>query len=187
VPAYYVLGCFGPEDADRASVGDVVDGEVSWQGGRRLAERPPTPVQVTLDPDYPGVVVPMFDAGILLFTDAMVEAIVGAGVDNLEVFPAVVRDPATGKTHTEYKAVNIVGAVSCADLAKSVYQAPSGTPLVDTDFDSLAIDERRTGGALMFRLAECVTAIVVHERVRAALVHAKIPHLDFYDPKQWIG
>ena len=185
---YYVLGCFGPEDADRAAVGEILNAEdVDWQTGVRFAQPPPSPIQLELNPDFPGVMVPMFDSGILLFSDVMLEALKESGVDNLEIYDAVLIDTTNGQQYTNYKAVNIIGAVAAADLEKSEWNAPSGSPIIDTDFDSLVIDDKKTGGALMFRLAECVTAIVVHQKVRGQLERSGIPYLDFTDPQDWVG
>lgn len=184
---HFVLGCFGPRDRDRAGIGDVVNTAVSWRTGCRFAQPPPVPVLVDLSPEFPGVMVPMFDSGILLFSSRMLEAVAAAGVDNLDCYDAVIRETASGKTWSEYKAVNIVGVVACADLAKSKWTAPSGSPLVDADFDSLAIDDRKTGGALMFRLAECITAIVIHENVKRSLEEHRVDFLDFTPPAEWVG
>ena len=117
----------------------------------------------------------------------MLSSVRAAGVDNLDVYSASLSDPASGVTHTGYKAVNIIGTVAAANLAESDFQAPSGSPLVDTDFDSLVIDEERAKGLLMFRLAECVTAIIIDERVMQRLNQDRIPYLDFVDPRSWIG
>jgi hypothetical protein len=187
VATYYVLGCFGPLDEDRAAIGDVLNTDLPWQTGRRFAEPPPTPVQVALSPIHRGVMVPMFDSGILLMSTPMLDALSAAGVDNLDTYDAVIRDPASGATFTDYKAVNVVGVVACADLGQSVYEAPSGSPIVDVDFDSLVIDERKVRGPLMFRLGECITAIVIHDRVRRQLETSRIPYLDYTDPRDWIG
>ena len=184
---YYVLDCFGPEDEDRAGLGEILNTELPWETGRRFAQPPVSPVLVELNPDFPGAMMPMFDSGILLFSDEMLTALDEAGVDNLDRYDTVVRDPVTGRSFSNYKAVNIIGVVACADLGESVYQAPSGSPLIDTDFDSLVIDETRAKELLMFRLAECVTAIIVHDRVRRHLEASGIPHLDFYEPQDWIG
>lgn len=186
-PAYYVLECYGPEDQDRAALGGVRNFEVNWRLARRLEVKPPRPIVVELNPDFPGVMLPMFDKGILLFSNAMVTSIRNAGVDNIEVFDALVLDPATGQQYEDYKAVNIVGAITAADLPNSEYAAPSGTALVDTDFDRLAIDEAKAGGHVMFRLAEAVTAIVIHKRVKAQLEQDGIPYLNFVPPVDWIG
>jgi hypothetical protein len=182
-----MLGCFGPEDEDRAGIGEILSTDLNWQTGTRFEEPPSEPVLVMLNPDFPGVMVPMFDSGILLIENRMLNAVHDAGVDNLETYSAVITDPATGRTFDSYFAVNIVGAVAVADLAASEYEAPSGSPLIDADFDSLVIDEGRAGGLLMFRLAESVNGIVIHERVRIALERQNIPHLDFTEPAEWIG
>jgi hypothetical protein len=184
---FYVLGCFGPRDRDRAGIGEVLNTDVSWRTGHRFGAPPPVPVQVELNPEFPGEMMPMFDSGILLFSNRMLEALAAAGVDNLDSYDAVIRDPASGKSWTDYKAVNIVGVVACADLSKSKWSAPGGTPLVDADFDALVIDEKKAGDALMFRLAECVTAIVIHEKVRRSLEEHRIDFLDFTEPAQWVG
>jgi hypothetical protein len=183
---FYVLGCFGPRDRDRAGIADVVNTQLAWESGRRFAQPPPTPVQVELDRRQ-GAMVPMFDAGILLFSDAMLAAVTAAGVDNLDVYDAIVRDPVTGAIHTDYKAINVIGVVAAADLARSKYRAPSGSPIVDTEFDSLVIDEKKIRGPLVFRLAECITAVIVHESVKRELLRAGIPYLDFYAPEDFIS
>lgn len=87
---------------------------------------------------------------------------------------------------TTTKAVNIVGLVAAADLERSVYTA-NGTPLIHVDFDSLVIDEARARELPLFRLAECVSAKIIHERICDAFRAAKIPHLDFVPPEDWMG
>ena len=59
--------------------------------------------------------------------------------------------------------------------------------MIDTDFDGFTIDETKIGDLLMFRMAECITAILVHEKVRRGLERHAIPYLDFYEPADWIG
>ncbi len=184
---YYVLECYGPDDEDRASIGEIVDEpEVSWNLGQLIVEPIPTPIEVRLDPDEPGMLMPMFERNVLLMRDDMIAALKQAGVDNLQLFEAVLVDPASGKRHANYKAVNILGVVACADLAKSKYTAYRDPPRVDTDFDRLVIDESRAGDLPLFRLAECVSAKLVHRRVREQLERS-IPHLDFVEPLDWMG
>ncbi len=184
---YYVLACYGPADQDRAAIGQVRNTKLNWQMGQRFASPPPSPVQVDLNPDFPGIMLPMFDKGVLLFAQPMLESIEAAGVDNLETFSAILHDPQSGNRFDNYKAINIVGTVAAANLGESQFTAPSGTPIVDVDFDSLAIDEAKAGSLLMFRLAECVTAIIIHDRVKQQLERDGIPHLNFVDPKDFVG
>ena len=77
--------------------------------------------------------------------------------------------------------------VAAADLDQSVYSTPSGKPIIDTDFDSVVLDGSRTHGSLLFRMAECVSAIVIHESVKQSIESAGIPHLNFVEPENWFG
>ncbi len=64
----------------------------------------------------------------------------------------------------------------------------SETPtLLDTDFDSLVIDEEKTMGFRLFRLAENCSAIVVSEEVKVAIEERGIPGIVFYGPGEWSG
>ncbi|HET9985775.1 MAG TPA: hypothetical protein VFQ38_19410 [Longimicrobiales bacterium] len=184
---YYMLSCFGPMDRDRATIGEVPEIEgVSWMTGQRIAVPLRTPIEVDLDTSEGDALVPMFNSGILLLREDMVAALREAGVDNLDVYDAIIHDRDTGVDHRNYKAVNIVGAVACADLGASQHVA-HGEPVIDVDFDGLVIDESKTGGALMFRLAESINGIIVHESVKDHLERAGIPYLDFIEPSEWVG
>ncbi|MBK6694609.1 MAG: hypothetical protein IPG50_20725 [Myxococcales bacterium] len=109
------------------------------------------------------------------------------GVDNIQYLDAVLKNPDTGAEYRDYKAYNIVGLVACADLVASRYLGGgSGSP-GDLGFESLVIDESKTGGALLFRLAENASAIVVHEKVKDALEASGIPGFVFYGAGEWSG
>lgn len=184
---YFMLNCFGPRDADMLDLLRMPQlPNVSWNSGQPIAANVPTPIRLELDPEQPGVMVPMFYKGILVFSDAMLAALDEAGVDNLDAYDAIIVDPSDGREYTGYKVVNIVGLISCADLSRSNHTA-HGIPLIDVDFDSLTIDASKAHGALMFRLAENVAGIVVHQRVRRYLEQHGIEHLDFCHPNEWVG
>jgi hypothetical protein len=180
-----MLECYGPPDQERASIdrAPAIPG-VQWVLGQRFSVPIPTPLEITLDP---GLMMPMFYKGILLWSDALIAAVREEAVDNFDTYDAVLLDPSTGKRYTDYKAVNIIGLVAAADLSKSKYSAPSGRPVIDTDFDSVVIDESKTYDLPLFRLAECVTAIVIHENVRKRIESRGIRYLDFVSPEKWIG
>lgn len=63
----------------------------------------------------------------------------------------------------------------------------SGSTMGDADFHALIIDESKTAGLLLFRLAENISAIVVHERVKQSIEAAGIPGFAFYGPGEWSG
>ena len=184
---YYMLHCFGPPDQEPTSIHRIPQFEnVSWNRGARIQGHVPAPVRIYLDPEAPGILLPMYHKGVLLMSDALIAALQSAGVSNLEPFSAVLVDEASQREYTNYKLVNIIGVIAAADLTQSVYTA-HGAPLFDVDFDSLVIDESKALGGLMFRLAENVSGIVVHESVKNAVLKAGIEHLDFVPTRQWIG
>ena len=126
----------------------------------------------------------MYDA-YPLFRDDLVAALRECGIDNLQVFDAVVHDPESGKNILNYKAVNIVGLVSAANMEKSdatVHQEPA---LIDVEFDKLVIDPNTAKNLLIFRLAEATGTIIVHKRLRDCLVNKGFDKdLEFYEPDE---
>jgi hypothetical protein len=181
---YYILECYGPIDRERQAINRAPQ-EHSWVTGQGLDSPPEKPLEITMDGD--GIMMPMFDRGILLFRDDLIQAMESAGVDNLDCYDTVLIDPVAKVQYDNYKAVNIIGLVAAADLTKSEYTAPSGAALIDTDFDSVVIDEEKAMGLLMFRMAECVSAIVIHEKVKNYIEQAGIKYLDFIQPESWFG
>jgi hypothetical protein len=118
--------------------------------------------------------------------DDIAEALTVAGVDNVQSFPAVLTDPAAGRQHITYRAFNSVGKVVCADMGRSI--SSGGDPLRgDADVAAQYINESRTDGALLFRMVENVSAIVVHESVRAQIESRGIRGLVFSVPGTWSG
>ena len=93
-------------------------------------------------------------------------------------------DPNPGAVFTNYKAVNVLGLVAAADMEKSIATVHDGIPLIDVDFDELVIDETKTKGIKMFRLAESTNAILIHESVRDMLIEKGFgSDVTFYDLK----
>jgi hypothetical protein len=185
---YFMLISFGPRDEDRATVTDVSGAtDVDWNTGDAIdPARLPSPFPLELDTSEGSALVPMFYPGILVLRDDMVAALRGAGVDNLQVFDAVIEDRERARRLTNYKVVNIVGRVACADLGKSEHVV-HGSPVIDVDFDSLVIADDKTYDLDVFRLAECVSGIVVSERARRALDGAGVGPLEFVPPEEWVG
>lgn len=157
-----------------------------WFMGSKFKDTVPTPLRFVLDPTADGPLGDFMDGTIPLMHEDLLAVLHGAGVDNLDLYDAVIVDEDTGEEYTEYKAVNVIGAVAAADLSKSDYTSHQPTPIVSVDFDSLAIDPVKAGGRLLFRLAECVTAIVIHEKVKAAL-EANDMYVGCIDPAHFIG
>jgi hypothetical protein len=184
--SYFMLECYGPDEERRASIDTAGEADaLNWILAKKFSQPVPVPIRITLNANN-GLMMPMFNRGILVLSDELLAALAEAGIDNLDCYEAELFNPATGKRFTNYKAVNIIGAVAAADLAKSECQV-HGEPQFDVDFDSLVLDEAKTHGLLMFRLAECVTGIVVHESVKRCVERRGIRYLDWVLPEEWIG
>lgn len=183
---YYVLQCHEPDDPSApivARFSDLDDSELDWFQGQPFEEPPAYPIPVsTMGGELPD----LSEVPVPLMSRRLAAALGRAGVDNIDFYPAEILYEPTGARLDSHLAFNLIGLVAAADLAASRYDAPEG-PLISVDFESLAIDDAKTGGALMFRLAECVTCIIVHESVRNIVEAEGIDTLDFLDPKNWIG
>lgn len=185
---YYVLDRFGALHPCRwVAKYPYIEG-ANFREGARFTVPIPQPLEITLKPLNPdaddhGPEIPDYLKGkIPLFRNDFIEALKKGGVDNLDLYDAVIIDPDDGKRHTTHKAVNIIGALSVADMGKSEATVHPGGPVIDVDFDSLVVDEKRARGALMFRLAESVNAILVHERLRDHLIASGFNDLEFLEP-----
>ncbi len=110
-----------------------------------------------------------------------------AGVDNLDTYPVRITDTETGEVCEDYRAVNVLGLVAAADMDASNWTDPTGRGLASVDFDGVAIDPAKTHGLRMFRMAECVSGVLVADVVRVALEEAGGFGLRFVQPENWIG
>lgn len=189
---YYVLGRSPkPGRWIQRAQGDIPDIEWSdWRCGGRLAEAPPDPLLFTLKPVNPhasdhGPDLPSFlNAACPLFKTLLVDELAKCGVDNLDAYNVLVRDPDSGVALQEYLAVNIIGLISAADMQKSdSIIHPGGPPLVDVGFDRLVVDQSRAGNVKLFRLAESTKTILVHESVRDHLLSRGFADLSFHRPE----
>ena len=158
--------------------------------GARITAELPSPIEISLRPlrNVPGegAEMPSFLSGsIPLFRNDVVEAMQRAGVDNLELFATVLFDPDDGKSHRSYQAVNILGLIAAADFEQSeAIIHGTGPRLIDVDFNSLVLDTTKTHGALLFRLAEAVNGVLVHEKLKRALLADGFDDLQFLDPRR---
>lgn len=175
---------------DLAMLGRIPDiPGVDFMAGRRFDPgiEIPSPLQFELNPEGPGEMPWFFKAGGPLMHQKMVDALREAGVDNIDVYDALVRDPSDGSEWTEYKAVNIIGLVAAADLARSEFDQTDPDRLISTKFEKLVLNPAKANGFLIFRLAEKVSAIIVHERVKRSIEERNIGPLGFISPEQWFG
>ena len=110
---------------------------------------------------------PLFDyySANKLMSRRLVEALEAAGVDNLQKFETELEDEATGKVSADFWTVNIIGLVECADVEASK-TSELGSSFY---FHDLVISPEKAGDLLMFRLAESMINVLVHEKVARAI------------------
>jgi hypothetical protein len=179
---YYMMLCLSPSNANHAMLGYIKDDRArSWHSGTRFTVPPPEPIQVEVDPDMPGIIPEFTDQPLPLMSQRLLAALQSAGVTNLDNYRAVITDPTTNRVYDDHVAVNIIGKVAAADKGKSGYD-----PEIPW-FDKVVLDKLAPRGALMFRLAESVNAILVHESVKKRVESSGIDTLTWVPPEQWAG
>ena len=155
---YYMLDCAAEEQARVSHLPEI--GNQGWFSGARFTSPVPSPLVVSILEGYEDRGMPPYFPTRMLMRQDLVACIQKAGVDNLDVYPAIIRDNLDNIEYDEYRAVNIIGVISVADPARTVFNPGHASRLIDADIDSLAIDESKANGALLFRLAEAVTGVV---------------------------
>ncbi len=195
--AYYILECDGPFPTMPIRATEETR-KISnpWNRGKMLSEITMGKIQFPLgyikaqatDPDMPQNLKAMYKSeAIPLMRDDLIEALLKSGVDNLQLFPAYIKDSETGEKANNYKAFNVVGLIACADRKSSILMGTTCFQNLDTDFDGLVIDESKTNGLLMFRVAENISAIAIHESIKYTIEKYKIPGMVFYKSGEWAG
>ncbi|MFC1610270.1 hypothetical protein ACFL6C_04880 [Myxococcota bacterium] len=112
-----------------------------------------------------------------VMSDELIGALQQAGVSNLQCFAAELRSNIDGTVWNNYQAVNVIGLIACADLDRSEYTGiidrPGEWSLPLMAFEDLKIDPARSRDALLFRLAEDPTVIIVAGGVVESLLAQK--------------
>jgi hypothetical protein len=124
----------------------------------------PWPFVVVVNKKH-GLEISEYHPGAKVMSKRLVAALQAAGVDNLQTFPAEIKNSDTGEIIRDFVAVNIIGMVSAADEAAS-----ESSPLADVKFfHKLVMDPTRAKGLRMFRLAESRMDVIVDETVAEAI------------------
>jgi hypothetical protein len=193
---YYILRC-PPITNDKGellveinnheSVGDVWDWGMGDVFSQDEIQSIPRPIHINIESfrGYNGLPNEMRDIGVCVMSKRLSEVLIQAGIDNIDYYPAVLTDATTGQKY-EYLAYNLIGKVASADLSKSNYTNYDSKLTVDVGFKDLVIDESKTKGLLIFRLAENLSTILVHDSVRKLLVEKGIDTLKFVKPEDYM-
>jgi hypothetical protein len=183
---YYVLDS---TDERRRWIGKIPFIDVSWWRGSIITETLPDPIEFTLKPYNSGAAdqaqfLPAYLlSNPLVLRDDFIQALKDFGVSNFDCYNVSIEDPDDQKIYTNYKAVNLIGLVAAADMGKSDAVVHDNIPLIDVDFDKLVVDESKTHGILMFRLAESTNTVLIHEKLKDYLIDKGFQKdMEFYEP-----
>lgn len=187
-PSYFVLQSKHDDHTMMLRPLQPIEG-VNWMSGQRFAGAVPRPLHARIVGGYEkNTVPPVYAPAVPMMRNDLLASFRRFGVDNIDAYPLVVRNKVTGEEIEGFSAINIIGLVSAADPSATEYSVDNPSRLIDADIDRLTIDPARTGGALLFRLAEAVTGVVVHERVKNAIeATGAFPNLLFVRPEEWMG
>jgi hypothetical protein len=160
----------------------------SWVLGKSFEDPPPDPLELTWVPENEnGRRVAFYSSSPVLMLKELVAALRSAGVNNLEEYPVVIKS-STGKPECrDYVAVNIVGSIAAADMELSEILDDSDGPLMTVMFGSLVIDETKAKNMLLFRLAENISTVVIHDSVVDILKSKGGFGLTFLNPRDFVG
>lgn len=187
-PSYYVLDASGNNrdgESHMMSFYDIPHPAPldRWFSGHKFKIQPAVPVVVTIMEGYEHHDLPDFSDAVNVMSDAFYGALCDAGVDNLDVYDALLESEDGSVVHKGFKAYNILGLVAAAVLAKTKFRGDSR--LLDASIETLEIDPDKATGLLMFRLAENVSTIIVHERVKELLEPMNFPYVQFREMKDF--
>jgi hypothetical protein len=159
----------------------------SWLFGKPFTTQPVIPIVVSIIKGYETAQALDYFGTPPVISDRFHQALVDAGVDNIDVYDATLMSEDRQTQFSGYKACNIIGLVKAADLAKTVFSRDNPSRLIDASIDSLAIDANSAKGHLFFRLAEYSGAVVVHDSIKRALEKHQFPHLVFSRPESFMS
>jgi hypothetical protein len=153
-----------------------------WWTGARLGGSIDLPLRYEIDEEDEGELGSYLNESAPLLAEPLVNAMSAAGVTNIEVFDAVLRETRTSTEHSNYKAVNIVGIIKGADPSASDIESLEG---LGSWVRRFRLDESVAKGELVFRLRESPSVVVVHRRVRDALLSVQPMLLEFVDMRDF--
>lgn len=157
---------------------------VDWLSAIRHTDEVPAPLEVELDPVFGTILPDLLDDSLLLMSDQMVEAIRRAGVDNIDTYDAVLIDRENSRRFENYKVVQIIGRIAAADMGESDVFDPENIGHTVVQFRKLVVDESKITNALMFRLHENISTILIHDRVKQELEQLNLNFVSIVPPDE---
>ncbi len=137
-----------------------------WIFGKTLVP-PAGPLEYSVRPDCEDPPYLIYELPHPLIHRDLLGKLVGAGVDNIQAFDAVLHHPSGGVMRTDYVAFNVVGLVATSELAAQVMANYEELEFETDEIEGITVDVSRIPeGILLARLADRVGRILVNDRLR---------------------
>ena len=181
---YYILAAENPERMLLSGMPEPNPEdpfEDDWGFGKPFSKKPEEPISVPiLDGHENRELLPYFDVEPVM-SNEFYQALIEAGVDNLDAYDCILRSEDGSVEYTGFKAVNIIGLIRATGEGT---EFTGESHLIDASMDQVSIDASKTHGALMFRLEENLSTVLVHESVKLYIEKKGFPSVVFRDPGQ---
>lgn len=177
---YFVMSGFAAEPIVLLYSLKSPGGHDNWMLARKFSATVEEPVEAVVIPDNEdGILLPIYGVPQVMRKD-LYEILLSVGVDNIDVYQAILRREDGTIVSNDYIAYNILGAVKAASSG-TLFSPENPSRMVDASFEKIVIDTRRTMEFLLFRLAESIRTVVVHAKVKTAIEARKIPNIMFIE------
>ena len=154
---------------------------VSFFIGRRIPFEIPE-LEIRMDKDSQGELTDdlvIRGCRCIVHSHRLVDVLHSAGVDNVDYYPCRIVDELTGTIYQSHKAANILDEIYCLDMESSDLEIDEMEPHEIWYIHSLKLLEDRLGDALMFRMGEDQSIVLVHETVKEKVEAANISGVIF--------
>ncbi len=170
---YYILECESKYPVWSINENPDIIGPC-WMDGEKIDFPLPDILKYTLDEvKEPSNLKSLYsNEAIPLMRKDLALTLIKNGVENLEIFNALLIDTQTGNTFTEYFSFNLVNNIQALSLDEN---------------GKTYIDIEKTNGRLLFRLEENISAIPIHKDLKKILQNNDFNDLLFYEIAYWAG
>lgn len=154
--------------------------DVSFIEGVMITEPLPNPMIFEVNHPSQDKLPHLFNTTIPVISDYLVKTLRSGGVDNFQVFPAVLRNSKIGVAWRGYWAFNVIGMLAAANLEKSEYDTimeddPEGVDVPLVGFLTIVLNKKKTHHEAMFRMAESPDTLLIHDRILKHMIANRPP------------
>ena len=151
----------------------------NWMYGRPFTIAPEEPMMVKIDEGDDDCQEVAFHENPAIASDAFIDALLEVGVDNIDTYEVILKSSTDENFQIHgYKAFNIIGRISLA--------GPDTTFLTESRQIDASIENYQPKPVVneipyIFRLAESISTIVIHEKVKNNLEAKGFKRLDIVE------